>query len=161
MPRVDGVSAQEAILERFFIAYEKMFAIRLTMVSRRERPDYEVSDPFSSERFGLEVTGVYQDEEEAKIQYGEIEDWVKITGSLDNLVDAINTVISKKAKKSNSYEYDSHMDLAVWMGSITYNHSYDVDFIRHEIIIPENSFSRIWLILRDTEDYSPELYQLQ
>lgn len=161
MPRIDGVSAQEAILERFLSAYEKMFAVRLTKGSRRERPDYEVGDPLSNERFGLEVTGVYQNEEEAKIQYGEIKDWVKITGSLDSLVDAINNVIAKKAKKSNSYEYDRHMDLAVWLGSITYNHSYDVDFIRHEIIIPENSFSRIWLIVRDKENYSPELYQLQ
>jgi len=103
MPRIDGVSAQEAILERFLSAYEKMFAVRLIQGSRRERPDYEVGDPLSNECFGLEVTGVYQDEEEAKIQYGEIKDWVKITGSLDSLVDAINNVIAKKAKKSNSY----------------------------------------------------------
>ena len=161
MPRVDRETAQQAIFERFLIAYEKLFDIRLTKVSRRERPDYEVSDPSINECFGLEIAGVYQDEEEAKIQYSEIEDWVKITGSLDNLVDAINTIISKKAKKSKSYEYDRHMDLAIWMGSVTYNHSYDVNFILNEINIPENSFSRIWMILRDTEDFSPELYRLQ
>ena len=161
MPRINGETAQEEILARFLNAYEKKFAIRLTVSTHRERPDYEIYDPVANKHFGLEITGVYQDDEEAKIQYWEIEEWEKITGSLDSLVKAINNGLAKKAIKSKSYEYDHAMDLAIWLGSFTYNQAYDVNFIRREISIPENSFSRIWLIVRDKEDFSPELYQLQ
>jgi hypothetical protein len=156
------MSAQEATLERYLSAYEKRYSVRLTkMEVPRERPDYEVCDPESQECFGLEISGVYQDKDEAKIQYWEIENWGKMTGSIDSLVDAINYVLAKKAEKSHSYEYEGPMDLAVWLGSLTYDHALDVDMFRHRIIIPEHSLSRIWLIVREKDDYSPELYRLQ
>jgi hypothetical protein len=153
--------AETAILERFLIAYRKRFGVGLTAVIHRDKPDFEVTNPITHERIGIEITGLYQNEMEAKIQYGAVDDWERFEGSTEELLQSLNSRLDDKARKSKSYQYDGRILLVIWFGSLVFNQRFDIDFVSRQIVIPENAFSEIWLVLRDKEDYSPELYSLQ
>jgi len=153
--------AEKIIIDRFLIAYQKRFGVELTIITHRDKPDFEVIDPITNEHIGIEVTGVYQNEEEAKIQYWAVDDWEKFEGSTDEILSSLNMRLRDKAEKSKSYIFNGRMFLAIFLGSLVFNQKSDVDFIRNQIVIPDNKFSEIWLIIRDKDDYSPELYPLQ
>jgi len=152
--------AELAILDRFITAYHKRFGIKLINVLHRDKPDFEVTNPKTVKRLGIEVTGTYQNEEEAKIQYGSVQNWDIFVGSGEELITSLNSRLKDKAQKSKSYKFDGQIFLAIWLGSLVFNQKMDVDFIRHRINIPENDFSEIWLIIQ-SEEGTPELYPLQ
>jgi hypothetical protein len=161
MNRVTKAEAEKAILERFQIAYYKHFNVHLALKKTGDRPDFEVENMATHEKLCVEVTGVYQNESEAKIQYGAVEDWDHFEGSLDDLVVSLNRILDSKAKKSKTYELSSPIILVIYLGSLVFTEKFDIDRIRNRIIISENVFSNIWLLTRNQDDYSPELYQLQ
>lgn len=84
----------------------------------------------------------------------------RLKGRLRNFK-SINDRLADKAEKAKSYAFDHQIWLVILLGSLVFNQKVDVDFIRKRIVIPENRFSKIWLIIRDRDDYSPELYPLQ
>lgn len=161
MKTVSREEAEVAILERFLIAYRKRFGVELTNIIHRDKPDFEVINPLTQERIGIEITGVYQNEKEAKIQYGAVDDWEIFQGSTEELLESLNRRLDGKARKCESYRYEGRIFLVIWLGSLVFNQKYDVDFIRREIVIPKNAYSEIWLVIREREDNSPELYSLQ
>lgn len=161
MKRVSKETAEDAILKRFLEGYSKRFGVELINIHHRDRPDYEVTNPKTGEIFGIEITVVYQDDEEAKIQYGAVKEWGRFVGSSKQLLSKLNMRLEDKALKSKSYNYSGRMILAIWWGSLVFSEKFDIDFIRHEIRVPENDFLEIWLIIRNKDDYSPELYLLQ
>lgn len=162
MSRVSRKNAESKILNRFLIGYQKRFGIVLSNVIHRDKPDFEVTNPVTGKKLGIEITGVYQDPQEAESQYtihppGTVS-WIQ--GSLDDLLAANNECLRSKADKSLKYNFGGNMVLAIWIGSSVYNRKFDIDYIKHDITIPESRFSQVWLILKDKEDYSPELYPL-
>jgi len=161
MPRIPKQKAEQLIFDRFALAFEAMFDSSLTNVIHRDRPDYEAIDPRTGECLGIEITGVYQNPREARIQYWDLEYWGTFTGSVDELVDSLNQVIADKSKKVENYEFEDKVSLAIWLGSLVFQDKTDVNFFRYSIVIPENSFSDIWLIVRDRGDNSNQLYCLQ
>jgi len=161
MTRVDKKTAEETVMRRFVYAYEKRYATQLGNIVHRDKPDFYAEDLPRDTIFALEVTGVYQDDREAMIQYGAIEDWRRYTGSSEELLESINKVLKSKAEKSFTYDVSKPLNLAVLIGSLVFNEALDIDFIRPSIFIPRNAYQFIWLIVRSSEDYSPELYELQ
>ena len=161
MPRVTKPQAEEAILRRFVSAYEREFGVQLGEPIHGDRPDFEFVDPVTNEKLGLEVTGVYQTDDEAKIQYWAVEEWGVFHGSQEDLLTSINRIIAQKAPKSESYGYQGRLMLAIWLGSLVFNEKFDVEFIRPAIVSPPNTFADIWLITRDRKDHSDGLYRLQ
>ena len=149
-----------AILDRFITVYHKRFDIKLINILHRDKPDFEVTNPETGNRLGIEVTGTYQNEEEAKIQYGSVQNWDIFVGSGEELITSLNSRLKDKAQKSKSYKFDGQIFLAIWLGSLVFNQKMDVDFIWHKIIFPENEFSDIWLII-ESEEGTPELYPLE
>ena len=161
LSRINKEQAELAILDRFKSAFEKEFGSTLSEIRYRDRPDFEVQDPRTGDKLGIEIAGTYQNTREARIQYWDIDNWGTFTGSTDDLVDSINRVIAKKSEKARDYDFEGRLALVVWLGSLVFNEKIDVDFFRHEISIPENPFADIWLIIRDRNDQSDELYPLQ
>lgn len=49
--------AELAILDRFITAYHKRFGIKLINILHRAKPDFEVTNPETGNRLGIEVTG--------------------------------------------------------------------------------------------------------
>jgi hypothetical protein len=161
MTRVDRITAEKAIMQRFAYAYEKRYRIKLANILHGDVPDFEAMDSSTENVFALEVTGVYQDDREAMIQYGEIEDWGRFKGSSEELLERLNRVLQSKAKKSFTYDVSDPLHLAVHIGSLVFNHAIDIDFIRPGIDVPDNAYQFMWLIVKSRDDYSPELYELQ
>jgi len=161
MKKVSKEAAEAAILSRFMIAYHKRFGITFTQIHHRDKPDFEVNHPLTNERIGIEVTGVYQNEMEARIQNGAGESWDAYESSLEELLKSINARLVKKAKKSRKYEFKGRMFLVIWLGSIAFNQKIDMDFIRPRIIVPKSEFGEIWLVISEKREGSPLLYPLQ
>lgn len=161
MKKVSKEAAETAILSRFMFAYHKRFGITFTQIHHRDKPDFEVHHPISKERIGIEVTGVYQNEMEARIQNGAGESWDAYESSLEELLKSINARLVKKAKKSRKYEFNGRMFLVIWLGSIAFNQKFDMDFIRPRIFVPKSDFSEIWLVISENHEGSPLLYPLQ
>ena len=161
MPKISSPQAEILIFERFKEAFKKKYGVDLINVVHCDSPDFEAVVPNTGSNIGIEITGVYQNTYEAKIQNWAVEKWGRLTGSLEDLVLKLNEGLRKKAQKSFSYDYSGRLVLAIWLGSLIYHTKYDVDFFRHDIVIPENAYSNIWLIVRNQDDGSPELYHLQ
>jgi len=161
VPRIPRDEAERIIFDRFQSAFEREFGSPLTKVVHRDRPDFEAVDPRTGEQIGVEITAAYQNPREARIQYWDLDYWGSFTGSVDDLVGSLNRVIAAKAEKSKDYEFKGNLALAVWLGSLVFQDKIAVGFFRHRIYVPENLYSDIWLILRNQEDQSYELYLLQ
>lgn len=161
MPKISKEVAEVAIYNKFLGAYGKSFHSSLLFIDYDDRPDFIALDVKTGDKIGIEITGVYQNVREARIQYWDIDNWNKFEGSLDNLINELNTRLEDKSNKSWNYIFDGKLILAVWIGSLVYQQKSDFDFIRNKISIPNNAFIDIWLILRDDNDSSPILYPLQ
>ena len=142
--------AEEALIDRFINGYKNRFGFDLVIVSHRDRPDFEVLNRQTGEKVGIEITGLYQSEREAKINYGREPSWERFSGSWDLLIANLNHLLAEKAEKSRGYQYCGRMFLAIYVGSLVFNETNDFDYVHSRIAIPENRFSEIWLMLRDS-----------
>jgi hypothetical protein len=106
MEPVSKETAELVLLDRFITAYQKRFGIKLINVLHRDKPDFEVTNPETGKRLRIEVTGTYQNEEEAKIQYGSVQNWDIFVGSGEELIISLNSRLKDKAQKSKSYKID-------------------------------------------------------
>lgn len=152
MQRITKKNGEEYIIKRFTEAYALTCGINLVNISPREidkPPDFETTIKETGERIGIEVTGLYQNNREAKINFSEIPLWDAFSGSLDKIASALNRLLKKKALKSYKYEFEDRMLLAIWVGSIIYHSEFDFRFISNQIEVPESKFNEIWLILKD------------
>lgn len=135
MKRITRDTAEVAILERFLIAYSKRFGVELSDIVHRDKPDFQVRNPKTDEIIGIEVTGVYQNKREAKIQYSAINNWDRFKGSTEELVKSLNERLKDKSRKSKTYIFDGRMILALWLGSLVFNQKIDADFIHRQLKI--------------------------
>ena len=160
-PRVSKLQAEQAILNRFAEAYFRKFGARLSDLTHRDRPDFSAVDSATRQTLGIEVTGVYQDEREAEINYWLEGEWGIIVGDFDALVANINSALVEKAEKSSSYERLGPLILAIWIGSFVFDHDTDVRFMKPRLEIPDNPFSLIALVVTDEHGQQPVLHLLQ
>ena len=103
-PRVSKEQAEKAIVDRFAEAYARHYGTRLNNLIHRDMPDFSATDSSTLQIVGIEVTGVYQDEREAKINYWLEGEWGSIIGNISGLISNINRALIDKAEKSASYE---------------------------------------------------------
>jgi hypothetical protein len=161
VPRITKDEAENAIMDRFVTAYEKMFGVQLLDIIHREKPDYSAFDPSRNILMGIEITGVYKNSEEAKIQYWEVDEWGPISGSSDDILASINISIRKKIKSAENYQFNGYLVLVIWNGSLVFNERFDMEFIKSGFVVPNNLFRDIWLIINNHNDRSPELFRIQ
>lgn len=154
-------TAELSIINGFIKGYKALLGIDLVVVSHRDKPDFEVQNTQTGEKLGVEVTGLYQNAREAKIQYDREPDWDSFSGSLDDLIANLNTLLAEKAGKAKDYQYTGKMLLAIYIGSLVYNEIQDFRYIDSRIRMPENRFFEIWLILRDNTGQETELKALK
>jgi hypothetical protein len=161
MPSISKKTAEKIIFYRFKDVYEKEKDIILENIVHDESPDFIAINKNDDSSVGIEVTGVYQNKEEAMLQYWRQDGWQDFfVGDQSELIKAFNDVLSKKAKKSFKYTPADKQILAIYMGSMVFQESIDLEFMRPEIIIPENKFSEIWILIKSYESKF-KLYRLQ
>ena len=160
-PRVTKAQAEKAIIDRFAEAYYRHYGAQLNNLTQRDVPDFSAVDSITLQTLGIEVTGTYQDEREAEINYWLEGEWGVIVGDFDSLMGRINCALGDKAKKSLSYERIGPLILAIWIVSFVFHHETDVKFIRPRLHIPDNPFSLIALVVTDDHSRHPMLHILQ
>jgi hypothetical protein len=160
MERITREQAQQAIMQKFVEAYYRQHGIQLVGIVERDKPDFEAMISESRQKIGIEVTGIYQDEREAKINYSEITEWDSHPSFIEKVIPALNTGLENKAKRSRKYEYDGRIILVIWVGSFIYNTPQDFSAIGSKIKVPDSRFSEIWLVLRDDNTDQPMLLSL-
>jgi hypothetical protein len=160
-PHVSKEQAEIAILNRFVEAYSRHYGADLVSLTHRDMPDFSAVDSVTHQTLGIEVTGVYQDEREAEINYWLEGEWGIIVGNLDGLLARMNHALTNKAEKSLSYEKIGPLILAIWIGSFVFHHASDVNHIGSRLGIPENPFSLIALVVTDDRGQFPLLHILQ
>jgi hypothetical protein len=161
VPRITKDEAEIAIMDRFVSAYEKMYGVQLLDIIHRDKPDFSAFDPSRNILMGIEITGVYKNSEEAKIQYWEVDEWGPISGSSDDILVSINKGIGKKIKRAENYQFNGYLVLVIWNGSLVFNERFDMEFIKSGFVVPNNKFRDIWLIIKNHKDSSPELFRIQ
>src|SRR5450759_2568967 len=82
--------AEQALIDRLIKGYKRILGIDLVVVSHGDKPDYDVLNTQTRERLGVEVTGLYQNEIEAKINYSREPNWDSFSGSMDELIANLN-----------------------------------------------------------------------
>jgi hypothetical protein len=160
-PRVSKEQAEIAILHRFAEAYSRHYGAQLDGLTHRDKPDFSAVDSITHQTLGIEVTGVYQDEREAEVNYWLEGEWGILAGNLDALLSSMNQALINKAEKSASYEKIGPFILAIWIGSFVFHHASDVKGIEPRLHIPDNPFSLIALVVTDDRGQVPELHVLQ
>ena len=160
-PRVTKEQAERAMFDRFAEAYLNFYGAPLSSPVRRDRPDFSAVDTATGTTVGVEVTGTYQDNREAQINYWLHGNWEKIEGDLGGLVDHVNRALSEKATKAASYAPIGPLVLAIWVGSFIFGHQTEIQFILPRLVIPPNPYSLIALVIRDDTGTTPMLQVLQ
>lgn len=149
MQEIKKKNGEGFIINRFTKGYSVTCEISLIDISARERPDFEATIRETGEKIGIEVTGLYQNQREAMINFNKFPKWDTFMGSLDEIVSSLNTILEKKAVLSYDYDFDGRLLLAIWAGSMVYNQQFDFEFIFDQIKVPSSRFDQIWLILED------------
>jgi hypothetical protein len=160
-PRVTKWQAEEAIFARFSKAYESRYQSTLLSPIHEDKPDFVATDSKLGRAIGIEVTGAYQDDREAEINYWLEGSWGMISGSLDGLIGATNQRIAEKSEKAYAYWKVGPLVLAIWIGSFVFNQRKDMKSIEPMLTIPENPFSLISLVVTEDTDPEPALFVLQ
>ena len=160
-PRVSKVQAEQAIVERFVEAYSRHYGAPLIDLTHRDRPDFSAVDSVTLQTLGIEVTGVYQDEREAEINYWLEGEWGTIVGNVDGLISNIDRALIEKAEKSTTYQEIGPIVLAIWIGSFIFHHKTDMKYLAPRLHIPDNPFSLIALVISDDLGQVPLLHVLK
>jgi hypothetical protein len=149
------------ILNRFVAAYRKQFGVELRMLSHRDRPDFAVTEGDSGCTLGIEVTAAYQDDDEAESEFGVQEAEIKFESSIDKVLESLNTRLANKAEKVKQYVFDGKIWLVILVASPVYNSKTDIQSFGNRLVIPDNLFEKVWLVIQNQSDYSPELYEIK
>ena len=159
MTKISKKQAEVALFERFAVCYHARYGADLVDIAHGDKPDFLATDSVLGIRLGVEVTGAYQDSREAEINYSKHVWWGALTGSAADTVTAVNHAMAKKAEKRRQYAFRGPILLAVWIGSLVFAHESDFRLLAPRLLVPENQYSLISLILKS--DSGPTLLVLQ
>ncbi|TDI84709.1 MAG: hypothetical protein E2O74_04665 [Chloroflexi bacterium] len=153
--------AEKAIFRRFVEAYERHYSTELTDIIHRDAPDFSAVDSIKGKTLGIEVTGAYQDEREAEINYWLEGEWGRVVGDAAGLIANINRALIDKGEKAKSYEMIGPLLLAIYIGSFNFHHENDMRIIVPSLRMPSNHFSLIGLVITDERGELPRIQVLQ
>lgn len=143
--------AEQAELIKFASAYVDRCGCHLDSFVKREKPDFEATIQETGRKIGIEFTGLFQDERQAKINYNERLEWGSHILEVDKIVEELNRLLIKKIERVLQYEFEGKIILAIWVGSFIFNTPQDFLKILPRINVPESRFSEIWLVLQQND----------
>jgi ACT domain-containing protein len=109
MFRVQRNEAKREILNRFMKAYHKRFGVVLTIIKHRDKSDFEVLNPATNEKSGIEVTGFIKTQKKRKFNIQLMGDGEIFSGNLDEFAESLNTCLEQKARESKEYNFEGRL----------------------------------------------------
>jgi len=139
------VKLEQAALNYFVEAYNSLNSTHLQPKEHRDKPDFIAEDSDSNRTVGIEVTGLFYDEDEAKMLLGRSAKPIHSVMNSRELIMTLNKSLEDKAKKAQKYKFKDEMFLIVRVASPIFDQS-TFDMFERDIIIPSSIFSEIWLV---------------
>lgn len=136
---------EESLINYFIEAMNKIHGSSLKVVIHRDRPDFIIEDTQLDKKFGVEVTNLYYDTEEAKELLGREHNSISKVENIEHYIYILNRLLSKKSEKAGGYDQNHNLILLIGVTSPLFNRD-DFENSRDEILIPENKFSVICLV---------------
>lgn len=128
-------------------------AMRLTykqewhIYEQRERPDFLMRGP-ERRWIGIEVTHLYHNAEEARYLNGRTDEEIHPLTTPEELVDALNRGLAKKAELSYGYTPFQRLILLIRVPSPEVRKSRVLEYLP-EIVVPASAFDEIWMLFYD------------
>lgn len=136
---------EESLINYFIEAMNNMHNSNYSVIVHRDRPDFIVEDKQQSKKFGVEITHLYYDKEEAKELLGHEHMTDSKVENIEHYIDILNKLLHKKAQKVEGYDQSFNLILLVGVTSPLFTRD-DFENSREDIIVPENKFSVICLV---------------
>lgn len=136
---------EESLINYFTSVINTIFNFSFFVVTHRDRPDFIIKEPYRNKIFGVEVTNLYYDEEDAKeilgrgnINHPKIE-------TIEHYIYMLNKLLEKKSRKAEGYDQNHELILLIGITSQLFTRE-DFENSREDIIIPQNRYSIICLV---------------
>lgn len=119
----------------------------LAIYEQRERPDFWAIDEMGR-RIGVEITHLYHNEEEARFLNGRAySDFHSITNT-DELLDALNRSLQKKAPLSFNYDAPDGLILLIRVTSPQVLRA-TIEPHLERVLLPPSAFDEVWMLFYD------------
>ncbi len=136
---------EESLINYFIEAMNNMHNSNYSVIVHRDRPDFIVEDKQQSTKFGVEITHLYYDNEEAKELLGHEHMTYSKVENIEHYINILNKLLHKKVHKVEGYDQSFNLILLVGVTSPLFTRN-DFENSREDIIVPENKFSVICLV---------------
>ncbi|KQX51360.1 MULTISPECIES: hypothetical protein [unclassified Paenibacillus] len=137
---------EDAALGIFMKKFNEMNQNKLHLYVRNLRPDFILKDT-EEKLVGLEIAHLYYDSKEAKMLLGRDNNSSHGVETINELINELNNLIVKKARKYRELELDHSIELLIRNASPIFRMNDILRFI--DEIIEQYTFEHIWFISRD------------
>lgn len=136
---------EKSLINYFMQAMNSMHNCCYMVVSHRDRPDFIIKENLSNKKFGVEVTHLYYDSEEAKELFGRGHLSIPKIETIEHYICILNKLLNKKFEKANGYYQSYDLILLIGITSSLFDRN-DFENSREDIIISESKYSHICLV---------------
>lgn len=136
---------EESLIDYFIQAMNNMHKSNYQVVIHRDRPDFIIVEKFQNKKFGVEVTHLFYDPEEAKQLLGHQHLLDSKVENIEHYINILNKLLAKKTEKANGYDQSYDLVLLVGITSPLFTRD-DFENSREDIIIPQSKFAIICLV---------------
>ncbi|HBY19413.1 MAG TPA: hypothetical protein DEG71_00050 [Clostridiales bacterium] len=141
---------EKSLISYFIKAINNMHNTNYSITIHRDRPDFIIGDTLQNKNFGVEITHLFYDEEEAKELLGHVPMINSKVENIEHYINILNKLLNKKAHKAKAYDHSHELVLLVGITSPLFTWG-DFENSREYIVIPQNDFSIICLVFFNEE----------
>jgi hypothetical protein len=131
----------------FLRLYNRKFDRKFRLAIKRECPDFEIEEPKSGERIGVEVSHIFHDKKEAMMMMGRDLSTIHGIITAKDHVDVLMEILKKKAHKM--YVYDRSIPIVLVLRDFSNIFTPRILFDeRLGLKIPHSDYKEIWYLAR-------------
>lgn len=136
---------EKSLMDYFIDSMNKMHGLNYSIVTHTDRPDFIIKETNHMKKFGVEVTNLYYDPEDAREIFGRGMMTTSKVESIEHYVYILNQLLCKKAQKSKGYDPSLELILLIGITSMLFDRD-DFENSIPDIFIPDSKFSMICLV---------------
>jgi len=140
---------EESLMDYFIDSMNKMHGLSYSIVAHKDRPDFIIREKNQNKKFGVEVTNLYYDQEDAREIFGRGIITNSKVENIEHYVYILNQLLCKKAQKSKGYDPNLDLILLIGITSMLFDRN-DFENSISDILLPESKFSIICLVFFNT-----------
>lgn len=136
---------EESLMNYFIDSMNKMHGLCYSIAVHKDRPDFIIEETKQNKIFGVEVTNLYYDNEDARELYGRGNMVNSKVENIEHYIYTLNQILCKKTVKAKGYDPNLDLILLIGITSLLFDRD-DFENSIPDIFIPDNKFSVICLV---------------